>query len=606
MSGVIARLGATPPRSLVASNEYNPRGYWESAPLVVLHDAILKSAGSRWSDWSQFNRDWFESPVSAGFEERLEALIADEYGSSELFSVKDPRISRFLPLWLRVFDKKGIVPKAIVPIRHPEEVIQSLHQRDHFGRSKGQLLWLRHVLDAELASREVRRTFIRYEDLLADWRSAMRKAGSTLEIAWPRWSAETEAEITDFLSSELRHHRAGEFRDVEGSVLDEWMGQVHAIMTGFADGEPQDEQAFRVLDQIRSEFDRTAAIYAPVVMQHELGEERKISTMKARMQGEIEEARSKAAAAEAALVEMERRAVRAETDARNRAGRLFQQQTDRENLELKMAEQADRYRLSEADLQAKLVQYQEYRASTESRLKEYEELKSELASLRVERDGLSASLLERFRELAAIVKRMEAERREHEEAELRLGRLQREQDGLQHERDGLRHERDALRRERDGLAVAQQEISSRMAMAESKFDAERMSMGQRIDALSFELHTANSKLDGVLRSNTWKIGRPFRVARRLLTRADAKAQIAWNDDAERIRSSGTFDEQWYLSRYPDVAVLGLDPVRHYLAYGCREGRDPSPSFSTVGYYKTHPEIAARTHNALLHSLDHGD
>src|SRR5690606_7205473 len=103
-------------------NEHNPRGYWESKPLVILHDAILQSAGSRWSDWSKFNPDWFESPASAGFEERLEKLIADEYGGSEFFSIKDPRISRFLPFWLQALDKQGVVPKAIVPVRHPEEV----------------------------------------------------------------------------------------------------------------------------------------------------------------------------------------------------------------------------------------------------------------------------------------------------------------------------------------------------------------------------------------------------------------------------------------------------------------------------------------------------
>jgi hypothetical protein len=567
LSGVLAKLGATPPRSLMAENEYNQRGYWESTPLVILHDAILKSAGSRWSDWSQFNADWFESSVSVGFEERLAELIADEYGSSEFFSVKDPRVSRFLPLWLRVFNKGGIAPKAIIPVRHPAEVVQSLHRRDNFGRSKGQLLWLRHVLDAELASRNIQRTFVRYEDLLADWKSTMRKAGRSLQVAWPRWSAEAEAEITNFLSSELRHHRMDEIREMEGSMLDEWVARTYAIIAGFADGESQDERAFGVLDQIGHEFNRTAAIYAPVVREHEIGEEEGRSRMRARMQVETEEARNKAAAAEAALAEMERRALRAESDAKNRAGRLLQQQTDHDKLELKM-----------------------------------EKLESELASLRAERDGLSASLLERFHEIAAIVQRMEVHRREREGLELHASNLQRELDATRSERDSLVAEK----KEQERIQATREAMLSRqMEMQKSRFETDKKSMEQRIDVLSFELQTANSKLDGILRSNTWKIGRPFRVVRRLLAGAGAKSRTAWDDDVDRIRSSEMFDEHWYLAQYPDVAAIGLDPVHHYLAYGCREGRDPSPSFSTVGYYKAHPELNAGTHNALLHFLAHG-
>lgn len=623
LSGVLAKLGATPPRSLMEGNEHNPRGYWESKPLVILHDTILQSAGSHWSDWSKFNPDWFESPASAGFEERLEKLIADEYGGSEFFSIKDPRISRFLPFWLQALDKQGVVPKAIVPVRHPEEVIQSLHRRDHFGRRKGQLLWLRHILDAELASRGVQRAFLRYEDLLADWKSTMRKVGASLEIAWPRWSAEADTEITDFLSFDLRHNRVDEIREMEGSVLDDWVGRTYAIIAGFADGSPQDEQAFGELDGIRLEFDRTAAIYAPVVREHGLGEEEERSRIRARMQGEIEEARNKAAAAEAALIEMEKRAVRAEGDAKSRAGRLLQQQADHDKLELRMAEQTDRYRLSETELKAGLMvaqmRQEEYRASMETRLKEYEELETELASLRSERDGLSASLLERFHELAAIVQRMEVQRRECDEVEVRASNLQSELDVLRSERDDLvaaarEQERvqaalEEAKREQERVQAALEEARAKLELVvteKSKLHAERNSMEQRVNALSFELQTANSKLDEVLRSNTWKIGSPFRVVRRLLGGAGASSRASWDDDVSKIRSSGLFDEQWYLAQNPDVAALGLDPVHHYLAHGCREGRDPSPGFSTVAYYQEHPEVPAGTHNALLHYLAHGD
>ena len=44
--------------------------------------------------------------------------------------------------------------------------------------------------------------------------------------------------------------------------------------------------------------------------------------------------------------------------------------------------------------------------------------------------------------------------------------------------------------------------------------------------------------------------------------------------AGRLKEAGVFDPDWYLERNGDVSAAGLDPVRHYLLYGVREGREP--------------------------------
>ena len=44
-----------------------------------------------------------------------------------------------------------------------------------------------------------------------------------------------------------------------------------------------------------------------------------------------------------------------------------------------------------------------------------------------------------------------------------------------------------------------------------------------------------------------------------------------------------FDGAWYLSRNPDVARAGLDPLAHYGRYGEGEGRFPSPWFDPSWY-----------------------
>lgn len=47
LTGVLAKLGATPPLTPMPDNEFNPKGYWVLHPLAMLHERILRSAGSR-------------------------------------------------------------------------------------------------------------------------------------------------------------------------------------------------------------------------------------------------------------------------------------------------------------------------------------------------------------------------------------------------------------------------------------------------------------------------------------------------------------------------------------------------------------------------------
>lgn len=69
-------------------------------------------------------------------------------------------------------------------------------------------------------------------------------------------------------------------------------------------------------------------------------------------------------------------------------------------------------------------------------------------------------------------------------------------------------------------------------------------------------------------------------------------------EAAVIRSSLLFDEAWYRQMYG----LGeyLDAALHYLEKGWREGKDPSPLFSTSAYLADFPAVQAAGVNPLLH------
>ncbi|TVV75375.1 calcium-binding protein [Sphingomonas solaris] len=66
-----------------------------------------------------------------------------------------------------------------------------------------------------------------------------------------------------------------------------------------------------------------------------------------------------------------------------------------------------------------------------------------------------------------------------------------------------------------------------------------------------------------------------------------------------------FDVGYYLAASPDVAAARIDPLAHYLASGWREGRDPSVAFDTSDYRQANPDVAQAGLNPLLHYLTYG-
>jgi len=72
-----------------------------------------------------------------------------------------------------------------------------------------------------------------------------------------------------------------------------------------------------------------------------------------------------------------------------------------------------------------------------------------------------------------------------------------------------------------------------------------------------------------------------------------------------ILASGLFDADYYLSRNSDVAAHGLDPLKHYLEHGWREGRDPNAFFDSHWYLERYPDVAESGVNPLYHYLRFG-
>ncbi|MGE0748297.1 MAG: matrixin family metalloprotease [Rhodospirillales bacterium] len=66
-----------------------------------------------------------------------------------------------------------------------------------------------------------------------------------------------------------------------------------------------------------------------------------------------------------------------------------------------------------------------------------------------------------------------------------------------------------------------------------------------------------------------------------------------------------FDTGFYLGNNTDVAAAGMDPLTHYAEYGWREGRDPSASFDGEQYLQANPDVALIGIDPLAHYLLYG-
>ena len=261
---VLGLLGCALPRAVSESAGDNERGFWENPAIRDLNDRILASAGSAWDDWERFDSRWYASPVASEFRDDAQAILKGELGDGRLFVVKDPRICRLLPFWIDAVRSFGAEPLVVSPVRNPLDVAASLEVRNGLHPSIGLLMWLRHVLDAEADSRDLRRVYLRYEHLLFKTHAVVDRIGDTLGLVWPTRSTRTNMEVEEYLSPTLRHHQHDDARVVGNPRLSHWLRSSFEILDRWACRSVR-KKDLSALDRIRAAFDDAAPAFGSAV-----------------------------------------------------------------------------------------------------------------------------------------------------------------------------------------------------------------------------------------------------------------------------------------------------------------------------------------------------
>mgnify|MGYP001205024862 FL=1 len=77
------------------------------------------------------------------------------------------------------------------------------------------------------------------------------------------------------------------------------------------------------------------------------------------------------------------------------------------------------------------------------------------------------------------------------------------------------------------------------------------------------------------------------------------------NDRHLVKKSRLFDPVYYLFTYPDVRVADMDPLKHFMKVGWKEGRNPSDKFNTQFYLNTYPDVREEGINPLIHYICYG-
>jgi hypothetical protein len=190
VAGSLKLLGLAVPQPEVKADPSNPRGFFEPRWVVDFHKRLLADAEVATLDArpTALNRT---RKVADAPEVKRELRDWLERVAEPQFVVKDPRTFWLSDLWRETADSLGIGLHLITMLRHPTEVVGSRgtyyaskqDESRRTARETGLLAgWVNTALVNELVSRRERRVFVHYEDLLEDWRAAMRRVGSVLDL----------------------------------------------------------------------------------------------------------------------------------------------------------------------------------------------------------------------------------------------------------------------------------------------------------------------------------------------------------------------------------------------------------------------------------------
>lgn len=264
VTGALARLGLHVPGPLAPADERNPKGFYETPWVIETNAAALEAVPVRGNDARPGAAELADAAAGdPDLVAQVRSWLAGHVAEHAQLVVKDPQIFWLHRAWRAAAADAGVELSFVTMVRHPLEVARSrdtayLTGRDAEHRRVREVsnvaAWCNAAYATERATRGGRRAFVRYDDLLADWRSALAPLEERLDVVLdPGVRSADHHPVDDFVDRSLNRSRASwEESSVPGTLRDVAERTWRAV-DALAD-DPDDAAALAELDGARAAY----------------------------------------------------------------------------------------------------------------------------------------------------------------------------------------------------------------------------------------------------------------------------------------------------------------------------------------------------------------
>jgi hypothetical protein len=225
LSGALARLGVALHND-AEPNEHNPLGFYEIPELIEFDLDIFNKLGFEWTEIRPLPQAYLTRADMAGLLPRLEDVLRRRFAAEPLWGLKHPHLCRLLPIYESAASHIGARPHAVHILRDPWTVAASQARKNNLSRAHAVLLWVSYVVEAEKLARHMPRSWLTYEELLANPESTLRRAAANLGLDHLTENSEKLQEARAFLTDGLNRSTAVKKFDLaqplRGLVEDTW------------------------------------------------------------------------------------------------------------------------------------------------------------------------------------------------------------------------------------------------------------------------------------------------------------------------------------------------------------------------------------------------
>jgi len=202
---------------LIGEISANEKGYWENEAVIKINEKILSLFNGSWHNPPTFPEEWVNDERLSEIKNEAKDFVEIMNVKSNTWGFKDPRTCLTLPFW------QSLIPNItyIIPTRNPIEVTNSLLKRDQknmpINAQKMLFLWGRYWMDILKNTKDQKRFFVLYKDLLSNWKVELGKVLNFINLKDLSFD-DKEKEIEDFIDPSLRHQKVEKESDLSPEI----------------------------------------------------------------------------------------------------------------------------------------------------------------------------------------------------------------------------------------------------------------------------------------------------------------------------------------------------------------------------------------------------